>query len=323
MRSGAKVGLFIVVVVILILLFTSLYILNETEQAIITQFGEPIGDPVVTAGIHLKVPFIQKVLVFEKRLLEWDGEPQEIPTRDNKFIRIDTFARWRISDALAFYKTMRNEITAHSRLDDLLDGAVRDEIANRRLPEIVRSSDRPMIVKEVETVDVEDVSDTSATREIYVYGARKDIAEAITKSVQDKLESLVLGIEVIDLKFKRIDYNPEVQQKVFSRMVSQQNRIAEKYRAIGQGQKQRILGQQAQKKKELISKAYLEAQKIRGDADGKAIRIYANAYDKNADSREFYSFLRTMEAYETTMDSTTTLILSTDNEFLRYLDHSE
>ena len=309
----------ILVIVAIAFIADGIYILDETEQSIITQFGDPVGEPVIKAGMHIKIPFIQKVFVFDKRLLEWDGAPQEIPTRDNKFIHIDTFAHWRISNALTFYKSLRNEMTAHSRLDDLLDGAVRDEIANHRLPEIIRSSDRQMSVLEVEAVGV----DTSRIDDLSVKGARKKIAESIVKHVQDKLKELDLGIEVIDMKFKRIDYNPEVQGKVFDRMVSGQKRIAEKYRAIGQGKKQDILGKQDQRKKEILSQAYLEAQTIRGEADAKAIKIYADAYNKSYESRDFYNFMRTLNAYKSAMDTTTVLLLTTDNDFLKYLKSPE
>ncbi len=314
-------GLLIILllVIVIILLGTSLYILDETQQAIITQFGKPVGQPITTAGIHFKVPFIQKVIVFDKRVLEWDGNPQEIPTLDNKFIYIDTFARWRISDALAFYKSNRSEMVGYSRLDDLLDGAVRDEIANHTLPEIIRSSARPMSIVVVESSDLGLEGDSTMVEDLNILGARKKIIENIASNVGKKLAELNLGIEVIDLQIKKVDYNKEVQKKVFDRMISEQKRIAEKYRAIGQGEKQRILGKQSQKMKEILSGAYLEAQTIRGKADGQAVKIYADAYNRTTESRDFYKFLRTLEAYQATIDSSTTLILSTDNEFLQYL----
>jgi len=314
-------GLLIILllVIVIILLGTSLYILDETQQAIITQFGKPVGQPITTAGIHFKVPFIQKVIVFDKRVLEWDGNPQEIPTLDNKFIYIDTFARWRISDAIAFYKSNRSEMVGYSRLDDLLDGAVRDEIANHTLPEIIRSSARPMSIVVVESSDLGLEGDSTMVEDLNIFGARKKIIENIASNVGKKLAELNLGIEVIDLQIKKVDYNKEVQKKVFDRMISEQKRIAEKYRAIGQGEKQRILGKQSQKMKEILSGAYLEAQAIRGKSDGQAVKIYADAYNRTTESRDFYKFLRTLEAYQATIDSSTTLILSTDNEFLQYL----
>lgn len=318
MKTG-RIILLLLIVLVIAFLGTSLFILNETQQAIITQFGKPVGQTITDAGIHFKMPFIQKVLIFDKRILEWDGNPQEIPTKDNKFIYIDTFARWRISDALEFYKSNRSEMVGYSRLDDLLDGAVRDEIANHTLPEIIRSSDRKMVIAELESAEIASDVDSAKYMELIVPGARAIITETIIKNVQAKLAELNLGIEVIDLQIKRVDYNTEVQKKVFDRMISGQRRIAEKYRAIGQGEKERILGKQSQKKKEILSQAYLEAQQIHGKADAEAVRIYSNAYNRSADSRDFYKFLRTLETYKTAFDSTTTLIMSTDNEFLQYL----
>ncbi len=318
MKTG-KIILLLLIVLIIVFFSTALFILDETQQAIITQFGKPVGLPVTQAGIHLKVPFIQKVLVFDKRILEWDGNPQEIPTKDNKFIYIDTFARWRISDALAFYKSNRSEMVGYSRLDDLLDGAVRDEIANHTLPEIIRSSDREMVIQEVESADITTPLDSSQFEDFDIPGARAKIIDAIVENVRTKLKDLNLGIEVIDLQIKRIDYNTEVQRKVFDRMISAQLRIAEKYRAIGQGEKERIMGKLSQKKKEILSQAYLESQQIRGKADAEAVKIYGDAYNRSADSRDFYRFLRTLETYRTAIDSSTTLILSTDNEYLQYL----
>ncbi len=317
--NARVVLLLLLLIVVIILLGSSLFILNETQQALITQFGKPVGQSITMAGIHIKLPFIQKVIVFEKRILEWDGNPQEIPTKDNKFIYIDTFARWRISDALAFYKSNRSEMVGYSRLDDLLDGAVRDEIANHTLPEIIRSSTRAMSIMVVESADLSLEVDSTLMRELDIPGARKKIVENIVTNVKNKLTDLDLGIEVVDLQIKKIDYNSEVQKKVFDRMISEQKRIAEKYRAIGQGEKQRILGRQSQKMKEILSGAYLEAQGIRGKADAQAVKIYANAYNRTTDSRDFYKFLRTLDAYKATIDSSTTLILSTDNEFLQYL----
>lgn len=318
MKTG-KIILLLLIVLIIVFLSTALFILNETQQAIITQFGKPVGEPITRAGIHLKMPFIQKVLVFDKRILEWDGNPQEIPTKDNKFIYIDTFARWRISDALAFYKSNRSEMVGYSRLDDLLDGAVRDEIANHTLPEIIRSSEREMVIQEVESADITTSLDSSQFEDFDIPGARAKIIDTIVENVRTKLKDLDLGIEVIDLQIKRIDYNTEVQKKVFDRMISAQLRIAEKYRAIGQGEKERIMGKLSQKKKEILSQAYLESQQIRGKADAEAVKIYGDAYNRSADSRDFYRFLRTLETYRTAIDSSTTLILSTDNEYLQYL----
>ena len=310
-----KQTIFLIIVIgVVIIGFGSIYTINEAEQAIVTQFGKPVGGAVTEAGIHFKTPIIQTVIKFDKRILEWDGSANEIPTLDNKYIFIDAFARWRISDALQFYKSAKNEMLAQSRLDDILDGAVRDEIANRTMVEIVRSSNRVMVVQDVESssVNVNDkvVDDHSAK------GARLAIIDSIFKSVSNRLVDLNMGIEILDIQLKRINYTRQVQEQVFNRMISGQNQIAEKYRAQGQGKKQEILGMQVQRKKEIISGAYLESQKIKGEADANATRIYADAYGK---SPEFYNFIKTLETYSNTLDSSTQFILSTDNHYLKYL----
>ena len=304
----------IVLLAVLILGFSSIYIINEAEQAVVTQFGKPVGGAVTDAGIHFKTPIIQTVIKFDKRILEWDGSANEIPTLDNKYIFIDAFARWRISDALQFYKAAKNEMLAQSILDDILDGAVRDEIANRTMVEIVRSSNRVMAVKDVESSSVN--INNEIVEDLTAKGARLAIIESILLSVSEKLVDLKMGIEILDVQLKRINYTRQVQEQVFNRMISGQNQIAEKYRAQGQGKKQEILGMQVQRKKEIISGAYLESQQIKGEADANATRIYANAYGK---APEFYNFIKTLETYSNTLDSSTQFILSTENPYLKYL----
>ena len=303
----------ILLLAVLILGFNSTYIIDETKQAVVIQFGKPIGKAITDAGLNFKLPLIQRVIKFEKRILEWDGSPKEIPTRDNKYIKIDAFARWRINDALQFYKSAKNEILAQSLLDDILDGAIRDEVANRTMVEIVRSSDRNMAIQDVESssVNIEDIS-----KEINVRGARLEIIKSILLAVSEKLVELNMGIEILDVHLKRINYTQTVQEQVFNRMISGQEQIAEKYRAQGQGKKQEILGSQVQRKKEIMSEAYLEAQKIKGDADAEVTSIYASAYGK---APEFYNFIKTLETYSNTLDSSTQFILSIDNPYLRYL----
>ena len=310
-----KQSIFLVVLIgVVIIGFGSIYTINEAEQAVVTQFGKPVGGAVTDAGIHFKMPIIQTVIKFDKRILEWDGSANEIPTLDNKYVFIDAFARWRISDALQFYKSAKNEMLAQSRLDDILDGAVRDEIANRTMVEIVRSSDRVMVIQDVESSSV-NVND-KVIEEYSAKGARLEIVDSILESVSKRLLDLNMGIEILDVQLKRINYTRQVQEQVFNRMISGQNQIAEKYRAQGQGKKQEILGMQVQRKKEIISGAYLESQKIMGEADANATRVYANAYGK---SPEFYNFIKTLETYANTLDSSTQFILSTDNHYLKYL----
>ena len=310
-----KQTIFLIIVVgVVILGFGSIYTINEAEQAVVTQFGKPVGGAVTDAGLHFKTPIIQTVIKFDKRILEWDGSANEIPTLDNKYIFIDAFARWRISDALQFYKSAKNEMLAQSILDDILDGAVRDEIANRTMVEIVRSSERVMVIQDVESSSVN--VNNKVIEDFSAKGARLEIVESILESVSKRLLDLKMGIEILDVQLKRINYTSQVQEQVFKRMISGQNQIAEKYRAQGQGKKQEILGMQVQRKKEIISNAYLESQKIKGEADANATRIYADAYGK---SPEFYNFIKTLETYTNTLDSSTQFILSTDNHYLNYL----
>ena len=309
-----KTILYVIILAVIIIGFSSVYIVDETKQAVVTQFGKPVGSAVMDAGLHYKIPIIQTVIKFDKRILEWDGSANEIPTLDNKYIFIDAFARWRISDALQFFKAAKNEMLAQSLLDDIIDGAVRDEIANRTMVEIVRYSDREMSIQDVESSNV-NIS-TNKNKDLSLTGARLEITDSILNSVIKRLIDLEMGIEIIDVHLKRINYTRTVQEQVFKRMISGQNQIAEKYRAQGQGKKQEILGRQIQRKKEIISSAYLESQKIKGKADARATKIYASAYGK---SPEFYNFIKTLDTYKNTIDSTTQLILSTDNLYLKYL----
>ena len=306
----------IIILAVIILGFSSIYIINEAEQAVVTQFGKPVGGAITEAGLHFKTPIIQTVMKFDKRILEWDGSANEIPTLDNKYILIDAFARWRISDALQFYKSAKNEMLAQSRLDDILDGAVRDEIANRTMVEIVRSSNLVMVIQDVESSTVNLKNKIIKDLDSKDVGARLKIVESILESVSKRLLDLNMGIEILDVQLKRINYTNQVQDQVFNRMISGQNQIAEKYRAQGQGKKQEILGMQVQRKKEIISGAYLESQEIKGEADANATRIYADAYGK---SPEFYNFIQTLATYSNTLDSSTQFILSTDNPYLKYI----
>ena len=305
----------ILLLIVVFLLMNSVFIINEKEQAIITQFGKPIGSTIVDAGLKFKIPFIHTVLRFDRRILEWDGSVNEIPTKDNKYILIDTFAKWKISDALEFYKSAKNEIMAQSRLDDIIDGAVRDEIANRSMSEIVKSSDREMDINDSGYSENRDGADNE---EFVTDGARLEIISAILYNVDQKLNELNMGIDIVDVQIKRVSYNKQVQNKLFNRMISEQSMIAEKYRAQGQGSKQEILGRQIQKEKEIKSNAYLTAQNIKGKADAEATEIYAKAYGQ---SLEFYNFLKTLETYKKTLDSSTIFILSTDNKYLKFLEY--
>ena len=300
---------------LLLVVTNSIFILSERQQAIVIQFGKPVGSPIVDAGINFKLPLIQNVIRFDKRVLDWDADAVEMPTKDNKYIHIDAFARWKISDPLKFYKSAKNEMLAQSRLDDIIDGAIRDEISIRIMEEIIRSTGRKMELYAAETMDK--TMDQGQKNINSVPGARLEIIKNIQNKVGKKLEELDIGIEVVDVQLKRINYNDEVQPNIFNRMISDQERIAEKYRAQGQAKKQEIIGLKVQKKKEILSQAYLESQEIRGKADAKTTKIYADAYTK---SPEFYNFYQTLESYNSTIDSSTRLILSTDSKYLKYLE---
>ncbi len=292
------------VLVILLAAFT--YTVSETEQVVITQFGSPKRE-IKEAGLHFKLPIIEKVNSFEKRILEWDGKPTQVPTLDKKYIWVDSFARWRIKEPLTFFKSVERENSAQGRLDDIINGAVRNKISNHVLIEAVRSSDREMQL--MTGIDGE------ATGEIQqVEDGRDKIIEEVF--VEAKEASERFGIEIIDVRFKRINYVEEVQKSVYERMITERQRIAAKYRSEGEGRKLEIEGQKEKEEKQILSEAYKEAEKIRGEADAEAIKIYAEAYSKDP---QFYSFLETLKSYEDTLGSGSVLVLSTDGEYLRYL----
>ncbi|MGE5230069.1 MAG: protease modulator HflC [Deltaproteobacteria bacterium] len=297
----------------LLTLASSLYTISETEQAIITQFGEPVGKPKTDPGLYLKVPFIQQVHTFEKRWLEWSGDPNQIPTKDKKYIWVDTYTRWRVKDPLLFYQRVRDERSAQSRLDDIVDGDTRNVIANNDLIEVVRSTDRPF-----EETEEDAGIDTRAAE---VVGKLAMGRNKITRAILEMSRPIVaeFGIELVDVQIRRVNYVTEVQQKVFDRMVSERRRIAERSRSEGQGKAAEIRGQKERELKGIQSEAYRKAQELMGKADGEATRIYAEAYGRDP---ELYQFLKTMETYRKTLASDTTLILSTDGEFLRFLKQS-
>lgn len=306
-------NLIIIIVVALILLFNALYILDEREQAIITQFGEPMGDAVVEAGLHIKVPFIQKVHYFEKRIMEWDGDAKEIPTSDKRYIWIDTFSRWKIVDPLKFFETTRFESAAHGRLDDVISGITRDIISSNSLIEIVRNSNRKMEFTE----EYEESRQEEVLEEMIRQG-REAISDSIFEEARRKVAEY--GIEMIDVSVKRLNYNEEVQSKVYERMISERQKIAAKYRSEGQGKSAEILGMLKKDLDRIESEAYQEAQEIQGKADAEAIKIYADAYNRDP---AFYELLKTLETYKETMDGKNTLIMTTDSDFYKFLKGSQ
>jgi membrane protease subunit HflC len=297
-----------VVLVLLLVISGSLYVLDEAHQVVITQFGKPVGDAVADAGLHFKVPFIQKANFFEKRWLEWDGYPNQIPTKDKKYIWVDTYARWRIHDPLLFFQSVHDERGAQSRLDDILDGETRNSIANYPLIEIVRSSSRKL--EEEENTD-----DVGSERiDAVIEMGREKISDQILERAS--VVTLELGIELVDVRIKRINYVEDVRQKVYDRMISERQRIAEKSRSEGKGRSAEIRGQKEKELKRIVSDAYRQAEEIKGKADGEAAAIYAATYGRDA---EFYSFIATLNAYKTTLDGKVSFVTGTDGEFFKYL----
>ena len=300
-------------VLALVFLMGSLFVVDETEQAIVLQFGRPIGDPITTAGLNFKIPFIQEVRKFDKRVLEWDGDENQIPTSDKKYIHVDTFGRWRIVDPLKFLQSVRgDELSAQSRLDDIIESATRNFISENLLLEAVRNTNRAMqtTIEEQGRIGTERVV-------LEIKKGREQITRAILKKAAQEMPNF--GIELLDVRIKRINYIEEVREKVYERMISERKRIAEKSRSEGQGRKAEIDGERQKEYQRISSEAYREAQKIKGRGDAEATRIYANSFGRDPD---FYSFIETLESYKKTMNSNTTLILSTNSEYLKYLKNT-
>ena len=301
------IAIIIVALGVMIVLSSAAYIVDETEQVIITQFGQPIGDAIDDPGIHFKIPFIQQANYFDKRILEWDGVANQVPTRDKRFIWVDTYARWRISDPLLFFQSLRDERTAQNRLGQILDGETRNAVARHNLVEVVRSTNR-----DPSEILLDDEEETAILEEIEVG------REAITREIRAAAQASVndLGIEILDVRLKRINYVEEVQRDVFARMIAERQRVAERYRSEGAGEAARIDGERERELQRIQSEAYRTAQEVRGRADGEAARIYAAAYNRDA---SFYAFLKSLETYEITADPNSFLILTTDSELLRFM----
>jgi membrane protease subunit HflC len=298
--------------IVLLVLIDSIYVVTEMNQVIITQFGEPIGGAVTRAGLHMKVPFVQKANYFEKRWLEWNGDPNQIPTKDKKYIWVDTYCRWRISNPLVFFQRVRDERGGQSRLDDVVDGETRNIIANHDLIEIVRSSNRKFELSE--EAALLDLSGVIGVIEVGRLKLSKLILENASKITSE------FGVELKDVQIMRVNYVDEVQKKVFDRMIAERQRIAAKYRSEGDGKSAEIRGQKEKELKRIQSEAYRQAQEIKGKADAEATKIYAQAYNLDP---EFYQFMKTLETYRTALEKDTWLLLSTDSEFLKYLKSTE
>ena len=310
MNKVVRTLLIIVVVVLAVTVMNGFYVLPEGQQAVITQFGRPVGKPIVEAGLHFKTPFVQDATYFEKRILIWDGDPNQIPTNDKTFVYLDVTARWRIADPLLFLQAVNNISRAQSILDDILDGTVRDLVNKNDLVEIIRSSDWATTADAVVTEPGE------KKREAIELG-RDKITEMIHQAASKVTPQY--GIELVDVMFKRVNYIETVRRKVYDRMISERKRIAAEKRSLGEGQKAEIMGKVQRELKEITSAATRKAQEVKGKADAEATRIYAEAYSKDP---EFYSFYKTLESYEDSLGKNTRMILSSDSQFYKYLNSS-
>jgi len=309
MKTIIKIVAALVVIVIIGFLTGAIYIVSEINQAVITQFGKPVGDPVTQSGLHLKIPFIQHVHYFDKRLLDWDGDPNQIPTRDKKYIWVNTTARWKIADALKFLQSVGNERGAHARLDDIINSATRDVVTSHPLVEVIRDSNRVLDADEGEqTVSLAE----EALEKI------KTGRQALEEQILARAQKLApqYGINLVDVRIKHVNYVSNVRQKVYERMIAERKRAAEEYRSEGRGKSAEIKGTMEKELKSITSEAYKTAQGIRGKADAESIEIYAEAYNNDPD---FYSFMKTLETYHDTVGERTTVILTTDSDYFKYI----
>ncbi len=304
MNKIVRIALILIVIVLIFTAANGVYILQEGRQAIITQFGRPIGQPVTEAGLHFKTPFVQEVTFFEKKILIWDGDPNQIPTNDKTFVYLDVTARWRIADALVFLQAVNNEARAQSILDDIIDGTVRDLVNKNDLVEIIRSSD----------FSPETMVNSAIEDEKLRYG--RDVISTMIHEAASKITPKY-GIELVDVMFKRVNYIESVRLKVYDRMISERKRIAAEKRSLGEGQKAEIMGKVKREFQVVMSSANREAEEIKGRADAEAANIYAQAYNQDP---EFYAFSRSLESYKMAVGKNTHLIISSDSEFFKYLD---
>jgi membrane protease subunit HflC len=298
------------IVVAGLFMFTAAYVVDETEQVVVTQFGKVVGEPKTEPGLYFKLPVIQQATFFPKNLQQWDGDPGQIPTLDKTYIWVDAFARWKIIDPIKFFQTVNNVVGAQGRLDNIIDPAVRNLITENRLVETVRRTNRRLDTFEIGLEDKE----ADAASVFKITTGREKITDAIVKQAQPKLNQF--GIELVDVKLKRINYVEQVRESVYARMIAERKQIAEKFRSEGQGEARKILGQKERDLKEITSEAYRIAQEIKGKADAEATRLYAEAFGVDPD---FYSFTKTLETYSEAMDKNSSLVLSTDSAFFKYL----
>lgn len=299
----------IIAFALVVLVLDATFIIDETQQAIITEFGKPVGKPRSNPGMNFKMPFIQKVQFFDKRFLEWDGDSNQVPTRDKKFIFVDTYARWEITNPLQFFIRLRDERSAQSRLDDILDGETRNAVASHDLLDLVRSTNREP-EKADEAFEAMEVLDSISV-------GREKIEATILKKANERTTDL--GIRILDFRFKRLNYVEEVRNRVYERMISERNRIADQFRSEGQGEAKKIGGNKERDLAQIQSEAVKQAEIIRGKADAEATAIYASAYNRSQQSKDLYAFLKAMETLEKSLDEKTSIVISTNSELFKYL----
>ena len=304
----SKLVILVVAVVAILFVFTAAYVVDETEQVVVTQFGKVVGKPKTEPGLYFKIPFIQNATYFPKNLLEWDGDPGQVPTLDKTYIWVDAFARWRIVDPIEFFQTVNNTTSAQGRLDDIIDPAVRNLITENRLIETVRKTNRELDTYEI---GLEDIKERPSYK---IKTGREKITKQILEQAQPKLSKF--GIELVDVKIKRINYVEQVRDSVYGRMIAERKQIAEKFRSEGKGEAQKILGEKERDLKRITSEAYRTAQEIKGKADAQSTKLYAEAFGVDP---EFYSFIKTLEIYDDALGKDSSVVLSTDSEFFKYL----
>jgi membrane protease subunit HflC len=317
MRRLAQVSIIVVVVALLLVLSGTFYTVEEGQQAVIVQFGRPVGETVTEAGLHVKLPFVQGVRRFEKRLLTWDGDPNQIPTKGREFIWVDTTARWRIADAKKFLESVASEAGAQSRLDDIIDSVVRDQVSSSELIELVRSASWEVPAERAEEIKKEVAAEREAEIKQEVARGREEITRTILAEARKIIPQY--GIELVDVRIKRLDYIESVREKVYARMISERKRIAAQFRSEGDGRSAEILGGMEKELRQIRSAAYRQVQELRGGADAEATRIYGEVYSRDP---EFYAFSRTLELYGEGAHKNSVLILTTDSDYYRYLKHA-
>jgi membrane protease subunit HflC len=315
MNKNKQIAILAVLVIGAYVLMSSIYTVNEVEQMIITQFGKPVGAPVTSAGLKVKLPFIQEVNPIDKRVLEWDGNPSDMPTKDKLYISVDLFARWRITDPLQYFLRLRDEHSAQSRLDDILGSETRNAVAKHELIEIIRTTKDRVPLRDALLTDAERELDMGML--VPIQKGRKLVEQEIFAAAAEKVQ--VFGIELLDIRFKRINYNESVRPKIYDRMISERRQIAERFLSEGNGEAARIRGNRVRDLNKIQSEAYRQVEEIRGVADAKATEIYARAYNQSPEAVAFYEFTRTMQSYKSIISENTTLVLSTDSDLFKFL----